>query len=82
LKKGGRFLKCGKAEQRYSGNHNLLLAKKIADNIVQGGRDSDGNIISWVFTDIKERAYRWYGERSFDYGKTWKLEAAFFLERA
>jgi hypothetical protein len=65
-----------------NGTHNLLLAKKIADNIVQEGRDSDGNIIRWVFTDIKEREFRWYGERSFDCGKTWKLEAEFFLERA
>lgn len=65
-----------------SGAHNTLLAKKIADNIVQEGRDSNGNIMRWVFTNITERDARWHGERSFDCGKTWKLESEFFLERA
>jgi len=39
------------------------------------------SLIRWVFTDISAQSARWYGERSVDGGKTWQLEAEFFLQR-
>ena len=64
-----------------SGALNLLVARRDGNDIVQEGRDDDGNLMRWVFTEIKKNSARWYGERSFDGGKTWKLEAEFFLTR-
>lgn len=64
-----------------SGAHDILVARKVDDDIVHEGRDKAGNLMRWVFTEITRRTARWYAERSFDGGKTWKLEAEFFLER-
>jgi hypothetical protein len=64
-----------------SGAINLLVARSEGEGIVQEGLDDEGNMMRWVFTDIKEDSARWYGERSKDGGKTWVLEAEFFLER-
>ncbi len=64
-----------------SGAHDELVGKRKGSDIVQEGRDSDGNQMRWVFTDIKPDSFRWYGERSYDSGKTWQLEAEFFGKR-
>jgi hypothetical protein len=64
-----------------SGALNHLVAEKVNDDIVQTGKDDEGNIMRWVFSDIQANSARWYGERSMDGGKTWKLEAEFLLER-
>ncbi len=64
-----------------SGAHDELIGQRKGNDIVQEGRDFDGNQMRWVFTDIKSDAFRWYGERSYDGGKTWQLEAEFFGKR-
>ena len=64
-----------------SGAHDELIGQQKGNDIVQEGRDSDGNQMRWVFTDRKSDAFRWYGERSYDGGKTWQLEAEFFGKR-
>jgi uncharacterized protein len=64
-----------------SGAINLLVARRDGGDIVQEGRDDDGNTMRWVFTDIEEDSARWYGERSMDGGRTWRLDAEFFLRR-
>ena len=64
-----------------SGAYDHLVARREEGRIVQEGTDADGNPMRWVFTDICETSARWYGERSMDGGKTWVLEAEFFLER-
>lgn len=64
-----------------SGAINLLVARLEGDDIVQEGRDNEGNLMRWVFTDIEHDTAKWYGERSRDSGKTWTLEAEFFLQR-
>lgn len=63
------------------GGHNVLVARLEGPDIIQEGRDDRGNIMRWSFTDIRETSARWYGERSYDNGDTWKLEAEFFLTR-
>ncbi len=64
-----------------SGALNQLVARTEGGKIIQEGRDGDGNIMRWVFSDIKDTSARWYGERSMDGGETWNLEAEFFLDR-
>jgi len=62
-------------------SNNRLVARREGNNIVQEERDDNGGIIRWVFTDIEKNSARWYGERSMDGDKTWKLEVEFFLIR-
>lgn len=64
-----------------SGALNLLVARREGKDIVQEGRDGDGNRIRWVFAEIERDSARWYGERSVDDGETWQLQAEFFLQR-
>ena len=64
-----------------NGAHDELVGRRKGNDIVQEGRDPDGNQMRWVFTDVKPDAFRWYGERSSDGGKTWRLEAEFFGKR-
>jgi hypothetical protein len=64
-----------------SGVHNELTARRKGNDIVQEGRNQEGDPIRWVFTDITRDSFRWYGERSTDGGKTWRLEAEFFGKR-
>ena len=64
-----------------SGAINQLFAKKVGENIVQEGKDGEGNLIRWSFVDIETNSFRWIGERSFDNGKSWKLEAEFLGKR-
>jgi uncharacterized protein len=61
-----------------SGARDILTANKVGLDIVQTGTDNEGNLMRWVFTDIKNDSFRWYGERSADGGRTWNLEAEFF----
>jgi hypothetical protein len=51
------------------------------DDVIQEGRDGAGNLIRWVFTDIRPASARWYGESSTDGGKSSKLGAEFFPTR-
>lgn len=44
------------------------------DRIVLRGADTDGNPIRWTFFDLAENSFSWHGEKSYDGGKTWKLE--------
>jgi hypothetical protein len=64
-----------------SGAFNRLVARRVGNDIVQEERGDDGSIIRWVFTNTEKNSARWYGERSMDGGKAWKLEAEFFLIR-
>jgi hypothetical protein len=64
-----------------SGAFNHLVAEIHGDDIVQSGYDDEGNAMRWIFSDIRANSARWYGERSMDGGKSWRLEAEFFLER-
>jgi uncharacterized protein len=65
-----------------TGTRDLLIGRQDGNDIVQEGRDAEGHLIRWVFTDIAKNSARWYGESSTDGGKTWKLGAEFFLSRA
>ncbi len=60
-----------------SGAKTTMQAEKKGNDIVQTGKNGDGEFMRWVFTDIAAKSFRWYGERSTD-GQTWNLEAEFF----
>lgn len=64
-----------------SGGHDEFIAKRVGQDVVQTGRDLHGNPMRWVFTDICADSFHWYGERSHDNGRTWKLEVEFFARR-
>jgi hypothetical protein len=60
---------------------NELIARKVEDRIVQEGSFEHGSLIRWNFSDIEKDSCRWSGEISANGGKTWKLQAEFFLKR-
>lgn len=64
-----------------SGARDLLIARREGGDIVQEGRDPDGSLNRWVFTEIEPDSARWYGESSTDGGRSWKLGAEFFMTR-
>jgi len=64
-----------------SGALDHLIAKKVGNDIIHEGKDNDGNIMRWSFTEITNNSFHWKGERSNDGGKTFKLEAEFFGKR-
>jgi hypothetical protein len=64
-----------------TGAHDELTGWRKGKDIVQEGRDKEGRPMRWVFTDISHGEFRWYGERSHDGGKTWRLEVEFFAKK-
>ena len=44
------------------------------DNIVLRGTDTDGLPLRWTFREITARSFHWQGEKSYDGGKSWKIE--------
>jgi len=93
LKKGNRYgcslrvfdEKLGSWKVRWNnpvtGAENNLTGRLDGDDITQDGVDEAGNKIRWIFDQITENSFHWYGERSFDSGTTWKLEVEFFGTR-
>lgn len=63
------------------GAHKKLTGRRRGDDMVHEGKSPEGHPIRWVFTDILGESFRWYGERSLDGGKSWKLEAEVFGTR-
>lgn len=60
---------------------NRLIGKKVGNEIVQEGKDTDGSLMRWCFRDITPNSFRWTGEQSTDQGATWRLGAEFFAVR-
>jgi hypothetical protein len=64
-----------------SGALNTLVARCQDGTIVQEGRDQDGELMRWSFSEITPDSFRWRGEASRDDGRTWRLAAEFFARR-
>ncbi|MGD2034043.1 MAG: putative glycolipid-binding domain-containing protein [Bacteroidales bacterium] len=64
-----------------TGAFDRLEGKEIDGELVYEGTDKEGNLQRWTFKEIKQNSFHWTGELSTDGGKTWKLEAEFFLTR-
>ncbi len=64
-----------------NGAQNELEVTVLPDRIVQLGKDSSGNLMRWIFTEIKPDSFKWSGELSKDAGQSWALQAEFFAVR-
>jgi hypothetical protein len=51
------------------------------DEIVLEGKDTDGSMLRWMFTEITPGSFHWLGYTSPDNGKTWRLEQEMFAKR-
>lgn len=51
-------------------------------DIVQVGKDDDGTLTRWSFSDIMPDSFVWRGERSPDDGASWRLQAEFLARRS
>jgi hypothetical protein len=51
------------------------------DRIVLRGVDTNGLPIRWTFSEITHDTFHWQGKRSYDGGKTWKLEEDHHMKR-
>jgi len=58
-----------------------MIGRRQGTDIVQLGKDSDGNLIRWSFSEITSQSFRWRGEVSVDEGATWRLTVEFFARR-
>ncbi|HMC21626.1 MAG TPA: hypothetical protein VKL19_07255, partial [Thermoanaerobaculia bacterium] len=63
-------------------NLNVLTARKVDNDIVQEGKDSDDSLNRWIFTEITPRSFHWRAFKSTDHGKTWTLVEEMFGRRA
>src|SRR5579875_2560484 len=66
------------ASQTYA----TMIGRRAGEDIVQDGRDADGNPVRWSFSEIAPASFRWRGEVSKDGGATWRLRSEFFARRA
>jgi hypothetical protein len=64
-----------------SGIHNQLTARVDGERIIQETDDVEGLIMRWIFENITDDSFRWYGESSTDSGNTWILSAEFFAKK-
>jgi hypothetical protein len=48
-----------------------LIGRKVGEEIVLEGRDTDGKPIHWIFSKIKPNSFHWRGEKLI--GDTWKI---------
>jgi hypothetical protein len=56
------------------------VGRRQGDDIVQVGTLGDVTL-RWSFSEIKPDSFRWRGERSWDDGKTWKLQSDYRATR-
>jgi hypothetical protein len=61
-------------------SYHRMIGRKIGNDIVQELR-KEKHITHWIFTDITKDSFHWMWKESEDDGRTWKVQAEFFLER-
>jgi hypothetical protein len=62
-----------------TGSEQLMVARKVGDQIVLEGKDREGIAIRWIFSDIKPDSFHWRGERRF--GTSWRVYEECFPHR-
>jgi acetyl esterase len=56
-----------------NGRFLLLIGRLEGEEIVQEGREADGRLVRWIFSEITDSTFTWRSESSADEGKTWTL---------
>ena len=59
-----------------------MIGRRQGEDIVQLGKDADGQPIRWSFSEITAGSFRWRGEVSPDNGKTWRRVVEFVAKRS
>jgi len=50
-----------------------MYAREIGDEIIMEQAEG-GDLIRWIFSDIRPQSFRWHNQRSTDGGAHWRLE--------
>jgi hypothetical protein len=58
-----------------------MIGRREGSDIVQLGKNPDGNLIRWSFSEITQESFLWRGEVSVDNGATWRLDVEFLARR-
>jgi hypothetical protein len=58
-----------------------LIAREQGSEIWQEGRNPDGNLVRWTFSDFRDEQVRWRGFFSRDNGATWLQDEEIVLRR-
>jgi hypothetical protein len=58
-----------------------MYAREIDDEIVME-QAQGGDLIRWIFSDIRPQSFRWHSQRSTDGGANWRLEQQVRADRA
>lgn len=61
-------------------SYHRMIGRKVGNDIVQEYR-REKLVTHWIFTDITDNSFHWMWKESPDDGKTWKVQAEFFVER-
>jgi arginase len=51
-----------------------FIGRRVGDEIVLERMDDGGNLMHWVFFDMRHDGFQWRSEVSSDGGKTWRIE--------
>jgi hypothetical protein len=62
-----------------TGSEQLMVARKVGDQIVLEGKGRDGVAIRWIFSEIKPDSFHWRAERLA--GASWKIYEECFPHR-
>lgn len=57
------------------------IGRPQGENIVQEGRNADGHLTRWTFSDMRHDSFRWTGEISTNAGTSWFLHLEFRFRR-
>jgi hypothetical protein len=58
-----------------------MIGRKDGSDIVQLGKNSEGDLIRWSFSEITPESFIWRGEVPGDNGATWRLDVEFLARR-
>jgi hypothetical protein len=58
-----------------------FVGRKVSDEVVLEGKNLEGELLRWTFSDIKRNSFTWRGEKSTDDGKTWTLTERMLIQR-
>jgi hypothetical protein len=58
-----------------------FIGRKIGGEIVLEGKDTNGALLKWIFSDIKKDSFTWREKKSSDGGRTWILSEKMQIQR-